>query len=46
MAYLHCQILTWIQTRIWTPNPMAALRYTEVFHTAQSKIQILILTAN
>ena len=27
MAYLHC----WIQTWIWTPNPMATLHYAEVF---------------
>ena len=27
MAHLHC----WIQTWIWTPNPMAILHYAEVF---------------
>ena len=45
MTYLHCQIWTQIQTRIWTPNPMATLYYAEVF-TARSQIRNLILTAN
>ena len=38
MAYLHCR--RW--TRIWIPNLMATLYYTETVHIAQTQTQITI----
>ena len=45
-AYLHCRIRTRIQTRILAPNPMATLRYVEVFtlHTVGFRFKFQLPT--